>query len=59
MALGRVLRGQLGQGAVDLLDALVGQQLVHIPQPPLFDGEQLAVGVLQIADVVDEGHKQV
>ena len=59
VALGRVLRGQLGQGAVDLLDALVGQQLVHIPQPPLFDGEQLAVGVLQIADVVDEGHKQV
>ena len=57
--LGRVFRGQLGQGAVDLLDALVGQQLVHIPQPPLFDGQQLAVGVLQIADVVDEGHEQI
>ena len=55
----RMLRGELGQGAVDLLDTLVGQQLVHIPQSPLFDGQQLAVGALQVADVVDEGHKQI
>ena len=55
----RMLRGELGQSAVDFLDALVGQQLVHIPQSPLFDGQQLAVGALQVADVVDEGHKQI
>ena len=57
--LDRVLRRQGRQGAVDLLDAFVCHDLVHIPQPPLLNGQQVPAGVLQVADIVDEGHEQV
>ena len=59
VALGRVVRGELGQGAVDVLDALMGQKLVHVPQSPLFNGEQIALGVLQIHHVVDQRHEEI
>ena len=59
VAFGRVVRGELGQGAVDVLDALMGQQLVHVPQTTLFDGEQLAAAVLQVHHVVDQRHEQI
>ncbi len=46
MAFGRVVGRQLGQGSVDVLDALMGQHLVHISQPPFLDGQQIALSVL-------------
>ena len=59
VAFGRMVRRELGLGAVDFLDALVGNHLVHVAQAALFDGQQVSVGVLQIDDVVNQRHEQV
>ena len=59
VALGGVLRRQGRQDLVDLLNALFRQQAVHIPKPPLLDGEQVPGVILQVADIVDERHEQV
>ena len=59
VALGRVVWRKLGQGAVDVLDALMGQHLVHVPQPPLLNGQQLALAVLQVYNIMNQRHEQV
>ena len=59
VALGRMVGRQLGQGAVDVLNALMGQHLVHVPQPPLLNREQIAFTVLQVDNVVDQRHEQI
>ena len=57
--LGRMLRRQLCQNAVDLVYTFIGQDLIDIAKAALLDGEQIAPGVLQVADIVDERHEQI
>ena len=57
--LGRVVRGQLGQDAVDLIDALMGQKPVDVSKAALLNREQIALFVPQVADIVDERHEQI
>ena len=59
VALGRVVRRQRGQLAVDLVDAVVGDHPVDRADAALLDGQQVPAGVLQIADVVEQRHEQV
>ena len=55
----RMIRWQLRQGAVDVIDALFRQHAVYVAKTALLDGEQVALFVLQVADVVDEGHQEI
>ena len=57
--LGRMLRRQLCQNAVNLVYTFIGQDLIDIAKAALLDGEQIAPGVLQVADIVDERHEQI
>ena len=57
--LGRVLWWESFELAVDLLNALRRDHVVHIAEPTLFNGEQIPVGVAQIDDVVNERHEQI
>ena len=55
----RMLRRKLCQNAVDLIDTFVGKDLIDVTKAALLDGQQVALGVLQITDIVDECHEQV
>ena len=59
MALGGVIGRQRRQRAVQFIDAHSGENLIHIAQPPLLDGQQIPLFIPQIADVVDQGHQEV
>ena len=54
-----VVRRQFRQYPVDVVDALVGQYLVDVADAALLNGEQVSLLVSQVADVVDERHKQI
>ena len=55
----RMLRRKLCQNTVDLIDAFVGKDPIDVTKAALLDGQQVALGILQITDIVDECHEQV
>ena len=57
--LGGMLRRQLCQDTIDLVDTFVGKNLIDVAKATLLDGEQIAPGVFHVADIVDERHEQV
>ena len=59
MALGRVIRRQRRQRAVQLIDAHGGEDLIHVAQTPLLDGQQITLFIPQIADVVNQSHQEI
>lgn len=59
MSLCRVLRRKLGQDVIDLIDALVSQNLIDVAQTALLDGQQPSLLVLEIADIMNERHQQI
>ena len=59
MALGGVVRRQRRQRAVQLIDAHGGEDLIHVAQTPLLDGQQITLFIPQIADIVDQGHQEI
>ena len=58
-ALGRMLRRKLRQRAVDLVDALIGEDLINITKAALLQGKQVSALILLIADIVDERHEKI
>ena len=59
MTLGGVVRRQRRQRAVQLIDAHGSEDLIHVAQAPLLDGQQIAFFIPQIADVVDQSHQEI
>lgn len=57
--LGRMLRRKLRQRAVDLVDALIGEDLINITKAALLQGKQVSALILLIADIVDERHEKI
>ena len=57
--LGRMLRRELRQRAVDLVDALIGEDLINITKAALLQGKQVSALILLIADIVDERHEKI
>lgn len=58
-ALGRMLRRKLRQRAVDLVDALIGEDLINITKAALLQGKQISALILLVADIVDERHEKI
>ena len=59
VALGGVIGRQRRQRAVQLIDAHGGKDLIHVAQTPLLDGQQIALFIPQIADIMDQGHQEI
>ena len=59
MALGGVIGRQRCQRAVQFIDAHGGEDLIHVAQAPLLDGQQITLVIPQIADVVDQCHQEI
>ena len=57
--LGRMLRRKLRQRAIDLVDALIGEDLINIAKAALLQGKQVSALILFITDVVDQRHEKV
>ena len=57
--LGRMLRRKLRQRAVNLVDALIGEDLINITKAALLQGKQVSAFVLFITDIVDERHEKI
>ena len=57
--LGRMLRRELRQRAVDLVDALIGEDLIDIAKAALLQGKQVSTLILFITDIVDQRHEKV
>ena len=56
---GRMLRRQLRQRAVDLIDALVGENIVNVAKAALFQRQQVPALILFVADIVDQRHEKI
>ena len=54
-----MLRRKLRQRAVDLVDALIGEDLINITKAALLQGKQVSALILLIADIVDERHEKI
>ena len=51
--------GSSAKRAVDLVDALIGEDLINVAEAALLQGKQVAALILLIADIVDERHEKI
>ena len=56
---GRMLGRELRSGAVDFVNAFIGEDLIDVAEAALLQGEKIASIILLVADIVDERHEEI